>query len=396
MLNHFVDFVNIEQLLTEEEKMICQTVNEFVMERVKPVIADYYEKGEFPHQFIKEMAGMGLFGPTLTEYGGAGVSNTAYGLIMQELERGDSGLRSFASVQSGLVIYPVYSFGSKEQKEKYLPDLIAGKKIGCFGLTEADFGSNPGGMSTHAVKKNGRWILNGSKMWITNGSIADVAVVWARTDVGVQGFLVEKGMKGFSTSDIKHKASLRASITSELVFEDVELDDGFRLPKSGSEGLKAPLKCLTQARYGIGWGTVGAAMDCYLTAKEYAKTRIQFDVPIASFQLVQQKLVNMLTEITKAQLLALHIGRLKDKGQANHVHISMLKRNNVSMALDIAREARDILGANGISLEYPVIRHMCNLESVKTYEGTHDIHTLIMGEHITGIQAYHPAARGTY
>jgi glutaryl-CoA dehydrogenase len=396
MLNQFVDFANIEHLLTEEEKMICQTVNEFVMERVKPVIADYYEKGEFPFQFIKEIAGMGLFGPTLTEYGGAGVSNVAYGLIMQELERGDSGLRSFASVQSGLVIYPIYAFGSKEQKENYLPDLISGRKLGCFGLTEADHGSNPGGMSTHAVYKNGRWILNGSKMWITNGSIADVAVVWARTESGVQGFLVERGTKGFSTVDIKHKASLRASITSELVFEDVDLDDSFRLPRSESEGLKAPLKCLTQARYGIGWGVIGAAMDCYLTVLDYTKTRIQFDVPIASFQLVQQKLVHMLTEITKAQLLALHIGRLKDKGQANHVHISMLKRNNVAMALDIAREARDMLGANGISLEYPVIRHMCNLESVKTYEGTHDIHTLIIGEHITGIQAFRAAVQGAH
>ncbi|MCU0285913.1 MAG: acyl-CoA dehydrogenase family protein [Acidobacteria bacterium] len=388
MLNHFVDFASIEQLLTEEEKMIFQTVNEFVMEKVKPIIADYYEKGEFPHHLIKEIAGMGLFGPTMVEYGGAGVSNAAYGLIMQELERGDSGLRSFASVQSGLVIYPIDTFGSTAQKEKYLPDLISGKKIGCFGLTEPDFGSDPGGMRTHAVKKNGRWILNGSKMWITNGSIADVAVVWARTDTGIQGFLVEKGMKGFSTSDIKHKASLRASITSELAFADVELDDDYRLPKSGSEGLKAPLKCLTQARYGIGWGAIGAAMDCYLTALDYTKNRFQFNVPIASFQLVQQKLAGMLTEITKAQLLALQISRLKDKGQAGHVHISMLKQNNVAMALDIAREARDMLGANGISLEYPVIRHMCNLESVKTYEGTNDIHTLIIGEHITGIRAF--------
>ncbi|MCP5104580.1 MAG: acyl-CoA dehydrogenase [bacterium] len=385
-MKQFVDFANIEQLLTEEEKMVCQTINDFVTERVKPFIADYYEKGEFPLDYAKEMGQLGLFGATLDEYGGAGISNAAYGLMMLELERGDSGFRSFASVQSALVIYPIYTFGSKEQKEKYLPDLIKGEKIGCFGLTEADFGSNPGDMRTRAIKKGHGWLLNGSKMWITNGTAADVAVVWARVDDEVHGFLVEKGMKGFSSNDIKQKASLRASITSELVFEDVELPESQRLPKG--VGLKCPLKCLTQARYGIGWGAIGAAMDCYLTALDYTKTRVQFDSPIAAFQMVQQKLADMLTEITKAQLLALQISRLKDKGQANHVHISMLKRNNVNMALNIAREARDMLGANGISLEYPVIRHMCNLESVKTYEGTHDIHTLILGEHITGIPAF--------
>lgn len=385
-MNHYVDFVNIEELLTDEEKMVLGTTNEFVMERVKPIIGDYYEKGEFPFQLVKEMASLGLFGATLNEYGGAGISNTAYGLMMQELERGDSGVRSFASVQSALVIYPIYTFGSEEQRQKYLPGLIQGEKIGCFGLTEADFGSNPGGMKTNAVKKGDRWILNGSKMWITNGTIADVAVVWAKTPDGIRGFLVEKGMKGFSAPEIKHKASLRASITSELVFEDVELPESQLMPNS--QGLKCPLKCLTQARYGIGWGAVGAAMDCYLTALDYSKTRIQFDTPIAAFQLVQQKLAEMLTEITKAQLLALQVGRLKDKGKAEYVHISMLKRNNVYMALNIAREARDILGANGISLEYPVIRHMCNLESVKTYEGTHDVHALILGEHITGIPAF--------
>ncbi len=385
-MNHYVDFVNIEELLTDEEKMVLGTTNEFVMERVKPIIGDYYEKGEFPFQLVKEMASLGLFGATLNEYGGAGISNTAYGLMMQELERGDSGVRSFASVQSALVIYPIYTFGSEEQRQKYLPGLIQGEKIGCFGLTEADFGSNPGGMKTNAVKKGDRWILNGSKMWITNGTIADVAVVWAKTPDGIRGFLVEKGMKGFSAPEIKHKASLRASITSELVFEDVELPESQLMPNS--QGLKCPLKCLTQARYGIGWGAIGAAMDCYLTALDYSKTRIQFDSPIAAFQLVQQKLADMLTEITKAQLLALQVGRLKDKGKAEYVHISMLKRNNVYMALNIAREARDILGANGISLEYPVIRHMCNLESVKTYEGTHDVHALILGEHITGIPAF--------
>lgn len=385
-MREFVDFAGVEQLLTEDEKMVRQTINEFIKDRVKSNIADYYENGVFPLEYVKEMGELGLFGATLKEYGGAGISNVAYGLMMQELERGDSGFRSFASVQSALVIYPVYTFGSKAQKEKYLPDLIKGKKIGCFGLTEADYGSNPAGMRTYAVKKDNGWILNGSKMWITNGSIADVAVVWARVGNEINGFLVEKGTEGFSASDIKHKASLRASITSELVFEDVHVPENNRLPNG--VGLKCPLKCLTQARYGIGWGAVGAAMDCYLTALEYAKTRVQFDSPIAAFQLVQQKLVDMLTEITKAQLLALQIGRLKDGGDADHVHISMLKRNNVHMALDIAREARDILGASGISLEYPVIRHMCNLESVKTYEGTHDIHTLILGEHITGISAF--------
>ncbi|MCP5050772.1 MAG: acyl-CoA dehydrogenase [bacterium] len=386
MLRHFVDFAGIEQLLSDEEKMVCETINNFVVDRVKPHIEDWYEKGVFPMEYVKEMGELGLFGATLSDYGGAGISNVAYGLMMQELERGDSGFRSFASVQSALVIYPIYSFGTDEQKERFLPDLVAGRKIGCFGLTEADFGSNPGGMLTHAVKKGDRWILNGSKMWITNGTIADVAVVWAKVDGEVQGFLVEKGMKGYSASDVKNKASLRASITSELAFQDVEVPEENRL--SRETGLKCPLKCLTQARYGIGWGAVGAAMDCYLTAVEYAKTRIQFGSPIAAFQLVQRKLAEMLTEITKAQLLGLQIGRLKDNGAYNHVHISMLKRNNVHMALEIAREARDILGANGISLEYSPIRHMCNLESVKTYEGTHDIHTLVLGEHITGIPAY--------
>jgi glutaryl-CoA dehydrogenase len=390
-VNLFVDFTNIVQSLTEEERMIYQTINDFVSEQVKPLIADYYEKGEFPLDFVKKMGELGLFGATLNEYGGVGISNVAYGLMMQELERGDSGFRSFASVQSALVIYPIYTFGTAEQKEKFLPDLIKGDKIGCFGLTEADFGSNPGGMATHAVKKGDHWILNGSKMWITNGTIADVAVVWARTDDGVQGFLVEKGWQGYTTADIKHKASLRASITSELAFDDVEVPESHRLSKE--IGLKCPLKCLTQARYGIGWGAIGAAMDCYLTALDYTKTRVQFDAPIAAFQIVQQKLANMLTEITKAQLLALQIGRLKDQGKISHVHISMLKRNNVHMALEIAREARDMLGANGISLEYPVIRHMCNLESVKTYEGTHDIHTLVLGEHITGIPAYNRALK---
>lgn len=385
-MSFFVDFVNIKESLTEEEWMICQTINDFITEQGKPMIADLYEKGEFPLDFIKKMGDMGLFGATMTEYGGAGISNIAYGLMMQELERGDSGYRSFVSVQSALVIYPIYTFGTKEQKEKWLPDLIKGNKVGCFGLTEADFGSNPSGMKTNAKKKGNHWILNGSKMWITNGTIADVAVVWARTNEGIQGFLVEKGQKGYTSTDIKHKASLRASITSELVFDDVAVPESNCLPMA--IGIKSALKCLNQARYGIGWGAIGSAMDCYLTALDYTKNRVQFDAPIAAFQLVQQKLAHMLTEITKAQLLALQIAKLKDKGQSSNVQISMLKYNNVSMALDIARQARDMLGANGISLEYPVIRHMCNLESVKTYEGTHDIHTLVLGEYITGIPAY--------
>ena len=375
-MDFFIDFTDIKQQLSEEEWMICQTIHDWVSDRIKPHIAEQYEDGVFPIEFAREMGEMGLFGATLDEYGGAGISNVAYGLMMQELERGDSGYRSFASVQSALVIYPIHEFGSDEQKEKFLPSLISGEKIGCFGLTEADFGSNPGGMRTHAKRVGDKWILNGSKMWITNGTVADVAVVWARTDDGIQGFILEKGWPGFSASDIKQKASLRASVTSELAFNDVEVPESHRLV-NGS-GLKAPLKCLTQARYGIGWGALGAAMDCYTTAVEYAKTRVQFDTPIAGFQLVQRKLADMLTEITKGLLLALQVGKLKDQGKLSHVHISMLKRNNVDMALNIAREARDILGANGISLEYPVIRHMCNLESVKTYEGTHDIHTLVL------------------
>lgn len=385
-MRNFPDFLNIEDLLTEEEKLVYDTVHQFVNKEVKPIIADYFERGDFPVHLIKKLGELGFLGSTLSEYGGAGLSNVAYGLINQELERGDSGLRSFVSVQSSLVIYPIYAFGSEEQKEKYLPGLISGDIVGCFGLTEPDFGSNPGGMKTNAVKKGDKWILNGSKMWITNASIADIAIVWAKTEEGIQGFIVEKGMKGFSAPEIKHKLSLRASVTGELIFEDVEVPEKNRLPKA--KGLKYPLMCLTQARYGIGWGALGAAIDCYLTAVDYAKTRIQFDVPIARFQLVQKKLADMLTEITKAQLLALQIGRLKDSGNYTHYMISMLKMNNVRIALDIARTARDILGANGISLEYPVIRHMVNLESVKTYEGTEDIHTLILGQYITGYQAF--------
>ncbi len=385
-MRNYPDFLKIEELLTEEEKLVYNTVHDFVNKEVKPIIADYFERGEFPIHLVKQLGELGFLGSTLNEYGGAGLSNVAYGLINQELERGDSGLRSFVSVQSSLVIYPIYTFGSEEQKKKYLPGLISGELIGCFGLTEPDFGSNPGGMKTNAVKKGDRWILNGAKMWITNSSIADIAVVWAKTEDGIQGFIVEKDMPGFSAPEIKHKLSLRASVTGELIFEDVEVPEENRLPKAN--GLKYPLMCLTQARYGIGWGALGAAIDCYMTAVDYAKTRIQFDVPIARFQLVQKKLADMLTEITKGQLLALQVGRLKDSGKYTHQMISMLKMNNVKIALDIARAARDILGANGISLEYPVIRHMVNLESVKTYEGTEDIHTLILGQYITGYQAF--------
>ncbi len=385
-MRNYPDFLKIEELLTEEEKLVYNTVHDFVNKEVKPIIADYFERGEFPIHLVKQLGELGFLGSTLNEYGGAGLSNVAYGLINQELERGDSGLRSFVSVQSSLVIYPIYTFGSEEQKKKYLPGLISGELIGCFGLTEPDFGSNPGGMKTNAVKKGDKWILNGAKMWITNSSIADIAVVWAKTEDGIQGFIVEKDMPGFSAPEIKHKLSLRASVTGELIFEDVEVPEENRLPKAN--GLKYPLMCLTQARYGIGWGALGAAIDCYMTAVDYAKTRIQFDVPIARFQLVQKKLADMLTEITKGQLLALQVGRLKDSGKYTHQMISMLKMNNVKIALDIARTARDILGANGISLEYPVIRHMVNLESVKTYEGTEDIHTLILGQYITGYQAF--------
>jgi glutaryl-CoA dehydrogenase len=333
------------------------------------------------------MAELGLFGSTLpAQYGGAEMNNVAYGLVMQELERGDSGIRSFASVQSALVMYPIFRYGSGEQKDLWLPLLARGEKIGCFGLTEPDFGSNPGGMITRAERSSGGYVLNGAKMWITNGSIADIAVVWAKLDGSVRGFLVEKGTAGFSAPEMKGKHSLRASVTSELIFDDVHLPESSMLP--GGEGLKLPLSCLSQARYGIAWGAVGAAMACYDSALNYAKSRIQFDRPIAAFQLTQAKLVHMVTEITKAQLLCLQLGRLKDSGKARFQQISLAKRNNVFHALEIAREARGILGANGILDEYPVMRHAANLESVITYEGTHEMHTLIVGEDITGIPAF--------
>lgn len=383
-----VDFLEFDSLLSDEEKLARQTTRQFVDEQVLPIIEEHNREGRFPEQLIPIMAELGFFGANLTGYGCAGMSNVEYGLVMQELERGDSGLRSFVSVQSALVMYPIYTFGSDAQKDKWLPRLQQGKAIGAFGLTEPQFGSNPGGMLTRAVRKGDRYILNGEKMWITNGSIADVNVIWAKTEDGVvRGFLVEKGTPGFKAWDVHGKWSLRASVTSGLAMNDCEIPAENLLPNV--EGLKGPLKCLTQARYGIGWGAIGAAMACYDTALQYAKQRKQFaNRPIASHQLVQNKLAWMITEISKAQLLALHVGRLKDRNRAEPAHISMLKMNNVWMALETARISRDILGANGIVDDYCIMRHMNNLESVYTYEGTHDIHRLIIGERITGIPAY--------
>jgi len=361
---------------------------EFVDKEVLPIIRKHHADGTFPTKLIPKMASLGFFGATLPqEYGCAGLNNVAYGLLLQELERGDSGFRSMASVQGGLVMYPIFAYGTEAQKKKWLPKLASGEAVGCFGLTEPDFGSNPSGMKTHAKKKGTRWVINGAKMWITNGSMADVAIVWAKNDDGkINGFLVEKGTKGFSAPEMKGKFSLRASVTSELVFQDVEVPEENRLPKA--EGLKGPLGCLNQARYGISWGVLGLAMACYESALEYAKSRVQFDKPIAAFQLTQEKLTKMITEISKGQLLALQLGRLKDAGKLSHEQISMGKMNNCSIARTIAQEARTILGANGILDEYPIIRHMMNVESVYTYEGTHEIHTLVIGEKITGLPAY--------
>ena len=384
---HGVDYVEIDSLFSDEEKLVRQTVREFVDNEVNPHIEEWNREGKFPMHLVPQMAELGFYGANMEGYGCAGMSNVDYGLIMQELERGDSGLRSFVSVQGALVMYPIKEYGSEEQKEKWLPLLQQGKAIGCFGLTEPDFGSNPAGMRSRGVKDGDHWILNGEKAWITSGTIADVAVVWARTEEGVRGFLVEKGTPGYTSKDIKGKWSLRASVTSSLSLQDVRVPACNMFPKA--QGMKAPLACLTQARYGIGWGAIGAAMACYNESLEYAKIRKQFDdKPIASHQLVQAKFADMITEITKAQLLALQVGRLKDKGRADFAHVSMLKRNNVKIALDVARAARDILGANGVADEYPIFRHMCNLESVFTYEGTHNIHTLIIGERVTGIPAY--------
>jgi len=382
------DFYQIDDLLSDEERLIRQTVREFVDEEVMPVIRDHYRDGTFPIQLIAQLGKLGLLGSNLQGYGCAGLNNVAYGLINQELERGDSGLRSFASVQGSLVMYSIHQCGSEEQKQKWLPKLANGEAVGCFGLTEPDSGSNPDSMRTRVEKTKNGWLLNGSKMWITNGSLADVAVIWAKTENGIRGFLVEKGTEGFTTKPLHGKLSLRASDTAELFFENCLIPQENLLPET--TGLKNALMCLTQARYGIAWGVIGSAMACYEEALEYAKGRIQFaNKPIASHQLVQEKLVYMLNEITKAQLLALQLGRLKDKGTKQiHVQISLAKRNNVYHALEIARLARQVLGANGISDDYQAMRHMCNLETVITYEGTHDIHTLIVGEHITGHSAF--------
>jgi len=381
-----LDFLRIEDHFSEEEKMVKDTVRAFVQEKALPIINDHYRAGTFPKELIKPMAEIGLLGASLKGYECAGMNSVAYGLALQELERGDSGLRSFASVQGALCMFPIYEFGSEEQKQKWLPQMAGGEKIGCFGLTEPDFGSNPAGMLTKAEKKKGKWVIHGTKMWITNGTVADIAIVWARTEEGIRGFIVEKGTPGFTSSEVKGKLSLRASDTAELSFDRCEIPEENVLPKS--KGLKSPLACLSQARYGIGWGVLGAAHACLYEALSYSKNRIQFDKPIASFQLVQEKLAWMATEITKGQLMALHVGRLKDSGQATSPMISMLKMNNVKIALECSRKSREILGANGILDEYCSMRHMANLESVYTYEGTHDIHTLVIGETLTGIPAY--------
>ncbi|HRI46473.1 MAG: acyl-CoA dehydrogenase family protein [Ignavibacteriaceae bacterium] len=382
-----VDYFNLDTLLTEDEIMVRDAVRDFVSGEIIPIIEEYNREGKFPHFLISKMAEMSLFGPTLpAKYGCAEMNNVQYGLVMQELERGDSGVRSFASVQSALVMYPIFTFGSEEQKDYWLPLLAKGEKIGCFGLTEPDYGSNPGGMVTKAEKVDGGYILNGAKMWITNGTIADVAVVWAKMDGVVHGFLVEKGTKGYSAPEMKGKHSLRASVTSELIFEDVFIPETNIFPNTS--GLRSPLMCLNQARYGIAWGVVGSMMACYDSALNYALSRKQFSRPIAGYQMTQEKLVYFLTEITKAQLMNVQLGRLKDSGKLRFQQVSMAKRNNCEIALDIARESREILGANGILDEYPVMRHAANLESVKTYEGTHEMHTLIIGEDITGLPAF--------
>jgi glutaryl-CoA dehydrogenase len=382
-----VDFYRIDDMLNDEERMIRGTVRRFVDDRVIPIIDEHFEKATFPTQLIPEMAKIGLFGGNLPEeYGCANMNNVSYGLVMQELERGDSGLRSFVSVQGALTMYPIFAFGSEEQKRRWLPLLAKGEKIGCFGLTEPDHGSDPGGMETRARRTGKGWVLNGTKRWITNGSMSDIAIVWAKSDDEIKGFIVETRTPGFQAPEIKNKLSLRASVTSDLILDDVVVPDENLLPSSS--GLKSPLMCLNQARYGIAWGAIGAAMACYDCAVDYTKGRTQFDKPIAQFQLVQEKLAHMLTEITKGQLLSWRLGRLKDEDRLHFAQTSMAKRNNVRVALETARLARDLMGASGITLEYPVFRHMCNLESVYTYEGTDHIHALILGEYITGLPAY--------
>src|SRR5688572_10999795 len=387
------DFLDIDSVLSEEERAVRDSVGRFVDERVLPVIGKAYVEGKFPRELVPGMAELGMFGANLPEeYGCAGLNNVAYGLIMQELERGDSGVRSFASVQGALVMYPIYAFGTEEQKRHYLPKMASGEIIGCFGLTEPDYGSNPSGMITMARRQSdGGYVINGAKMWITNGSTAQVAIVWAKTDddksdKSIRGFIVPTDAKGFKAKDQKGKLSLRASDTSELVLQDVRVGPDALLPKSG--GIKSPLMCLTQARYGISWGAIGAAMACFEEAVSYSKNRVMFGKPIGGFQLQQARLAEMLTEIVKGQLLSLHLGRLKDLGTFTPQQVSLAKRNNVDMATNIAREARRLLGANGILAEYASMRHMANLESVYTYEGTHDVHTLILGQSITGLNAF--------
>lgn len=382
-----LDYYRLDELYTDEERLVRETVRAFVDGEVLPIIEAHHRQGTFPVGLIPRLGEMGVLGANLHGYGCPGVTEMVYGLIMQELERGDSGLRSFASVQGALVMYPIYTFGTEAQKEEWLPQLAKGEKVGCFGLTEADHGSDLAGMVTKAVRRGDHYILNGSKVWITNGTIADVAIVWARADEGIRGFLVEKGRPGFTSREIHGKFSLRASVTSELIFQDCRIPRGNLLPGT-EQGIKAALMCLNQARYGIAWGAVGAAMTCYDVALKYAKARVQFGRPIAGYQLVQRKLVYMLTEITKAQLLCLRLGQLKQAGQVRHTQISLAKMNNVEKAREIARMAREILGAAGIVDEYPVIRHMLNLETLYTYEGTHEIHTLILGRDITGLSAF--------
>ena len=382
------DYYNLTDSLSEEELLIQKTAYEFVQKEFMPLVNKHYEDGTFPMELIPKMGELGLIGSSLPEEsGGAGISNVSYGLILHELERGDTGLRSFASVQGALVMYPIHAYGSDDQKEKWLHQLGNGSKIGCFGLTEPNFGSNPGGMVTRCVRDKDDWIINGNKMWITNGSLADVAVVWAKDEEGIiRGFLLEKGMDGFTSSDIHGKLSLRASITSELSMANVRVPDSARLPNI--KGLKGPLSCLTQARYGIAWGMIGAATDCYNTALKYSLERKQFSKPIASYQLTQSKLAEMLTRITEGQLMVYRLGRLKDSGKMTFQQVSMAKRNNCMIARSIAQTARGILGGNGITIDYSPIRHMANIESVFTYEGTHEMHTLILGQDVTGIAAY--------
>ncbi|GHB48986.1 acyl-CoA dehydrogenase family protein [Mongoliitalea lutea] len=383
-----VDFYQVDDLLTEEHLLIRSSIRDFVKKEISPYIEDWAQRAHFPYEIVKKFGDVGAFGPQIpAEYGGGGLDYIAYGLIMQEIERGDSGMRSTASVQGSLVMYPIYKFGSEEQKHKYLPKLASGEMLGCFGLTEPDFGSNPSGMVTNFKDMGDHYLLNGAKMWISNSPKADIAVVWAKNEAGrIHGLIVERSMEGFSTPETHGKWSLRASATGELVFDNVKVPKENLLP--GKSGLGAPMMCLDSARFGIAWGAVGAAMDCYESARKYAAERIQFDKPIGSFQLIQKKLAEMLSEITKAQLLNWKLGKMMNEGKATTAHISLAKRNNVAMALDIAREARQIHGGMGITGEYSMMRHMMNLESVITYEGTHDIHLLILGHEITGIPAF--------